>query len=128
MHSTLDQITTQLVSKEKDLQDELKSVSDKMEQNELTKDADQQIYKYQINNLKASIYQWEQRFEIDQYDFELNLAKMRSSLDKENDYKEFLEKQIKMFRERVAIFLEKEREIESAMQRLQNAKPVVSYL
>lgn len=128
MHSTWDQTITQWVSKEKALEDEFKSVSDKMYQSELTTDADQEVYRQLINSLKTRIYEWETRFEEEQYNLEMELAKMKRFLDKKNDDKKFLEEQIKMFRERVEVFLEKEWEIEAAMQRLQNVKPVVSYL
>lgn len=99
-----------------------------MYQSELTTDADQEIYRQLINSLKTRIYEWETRFEEEQYNLEMELAKMKRFLDKKNDDKKFLEEQIKMFRERVEVFLEKEWEIEAAMQRLQNVKPVVSYL
>lgn len=115
-----------MASKEKALQDELQTVSKNMQEGEIALNAAEHIYQYQINNLKSKIFEWEQRFEMDQYELELNLAKMRSNLSKENDQRTFLEEQIKMFRKKVEKFLEKERKVAEDMQRFVEPKPVVS--
>lgn len=128
MHSTWDQHVLKLVSKEKALQDELQRVYKTNHEIEVATFATAHVYQYHINTLKSSIYEWDQRYEVEQYDLELNLTKMRSNLAKENEQKTFLEEQIKMFRKRVHEYLEREREAAAAMQRLEEPKPMVRYL
>lgn len=79
------------------------------------------VYQHQINYLKGSIYEWEQRYETDTNEIEIELAKLQNSLDKANDQVASLEAEIYVFRRRVNEALEIERQLEENARLLSTA-------